>query len=207
MRIKIKTLSPVHIGSGNEISPLEYFIKDKKFNRIDMESLFSDPEFEKEADKFIEKAKNIRRIEQILNERLLIKHILYSLDISKFTEKFNPIQVKEYIKTAGKVYIPGSSLKGAILSGVLTFVLSRKKIGKIKGKDFDDLLKISLTEMKKEESYNMGKFTRWLDVRDSDLKKPEEFLELSLVKIVGARTRTSVPVLYETLKSNIDFET
>jgi CRISPR type III-A-associated RAMP protein Csm5 len=205
MKIKIKILSPVHIGSGNEISPLEYFIKDGKFYRVDVDSLFSSPEFKPMMDKFIEKAKLKREISEILPVNLLEKHVLYSIDVSPLNKQPNPIQVKEYIKSAGRVYIPGSSLKGSILSGVIENVLSKKKIEKLE--NFEDLLGKTLSEIRKENKFDSGKFIRWIDVRDSDLKKPEESLKLSLIKIVGARREGLLPVLYETLKEDVEFET
>jgi len=204
-KFKIKILSPVHIGSGNEISPLEYFIKDGKFYRVDVDSLFSSPEFKPMMDKFIEKAKLKREISEILPVNLLEKHVLYSIDVSPLNKQPNPIQVKEYIKSAGRVYIPGSSLKGSILSGVIENVLSKKKIEKLE--NFEDLLGKTLSEIRKENKFDSGKFIRWIDVRDSDLKKPEETLELSLIKIIGARRGGLLPVLYETLKEDVEFET
>jgi len=205
MKIKIRILSPVHIGSGNEISPLEYFIKDGKFYRVDVDNLFSSPDFKPMMDKFIEQAKRERKISEILPVNLLEKHVLYSIDVSQLNKQPNPIQVKEYIKSAGRVYIPGSSLKGSILSGVLENVLSKKKIEKLE--NFEDLLGKTLSEIRKENTFDSGKYIRWIDVRDSDLKKPEETLELSLIKIVGARRGGLLPVLYETLKKDVEFET
>jgi len=205
MKIKIKTLSPVYIGSGNEISPLEYFIKDGKFYRVDVDNLFSSPDFKPMMEKFIDQAKRERKISEILPLNLLEKHMLYSIEVSPLNTQFNPIQVKEYTKSAGRVYIPGSSLKGSILSGVLENILSQKKITKLE--NFDNLLGITLSEIKKENQIDTGKFLRWLDIRDSDLKKPEYSLELSLIKIVGAKRGGLLPVLYETLKKDVEFET
>jgi len=204
MKIKIKVLSPVHIGSGNEISPLEYFIKDGKFYRVDIDSLFASPEFKPKMEEFIEKAKGERKISEILPLNILESHVLYSINISPLNPQFNQIQVKEYVKSAGRVYIPGSSIKGSILSGVLESVLSKKKIEKLE--EFDDLLGKTLSEIKKENKFDTGKFLRWLDVRDTDFKKPVESLELSQIKVVDAR-RGLLPILYETLKKDTEFET
>jgi len=205
MKIKIKTLSPVHIGSGNEISPLEYFIKDGKFYRVDVDNLFSSPDFKPMMEKFIDQAKRERKISEILPLNLLEKHMLYSIKVSSLNTQFNPIQVKEYTKSAGRVYIPGSSLKGSILSGVLENILSKKKIEELE--NFDNLLGITLSDIKEENRRDTGKFIRWLDVRDSNFKKPYDSLELSLIKIVGAKRKGLLPVLYETLKKELEFET
>jgi len=205
MKIKIRVLSPVHIGSGEEISPLEYFIKDGKFYRVNIDSLFTSIEFKPRMEEFIEKAKGERKISEILPLSILEKHILYSINISPLNSQFNQIQVKEYIKSAGRVYIPGSSIKGSILSGVLENVLSKKKILKLD--NFDDLLGMTLSEIKKEDKFNTGKFLRWLDVRDSNFKKPDESLDLSQIKVVGAARGGLLLILYETLKKDTEFET
>ena len=44
-RWRLEVLSPVHVGSGYRISPIEYVL-DEKFYRIDMDSLFEDTDFE-----------------------------------------------------------------------------------------------------------------------------------------------------------------
>ncbi len=40
MKYRIKTLSPVHIGSGNNLEPFEYVTENSKFYRIDQNKLF-----------------------------------------------------------------------------------------------------------------------------------------------------------------------
>ncbi|HOK56349.1 MAG TPA: type III-A CRISPR-associated RAMP protein Csm5 [bacterium] len=203
MKIKIKVLSPVHIGSGKEISPLEYVLEENKFIRINMDALFQSPEFSKFKDKFLNMAQSERYIKNILPLDLLLSCTLYQIDISKTTEKFNPIEVKEFIKSCGSVYIPGSSLKGSILSGLMEEVLYKKNIKKFT--NFENHLAEVLSEI--TGKYDRGKFAQYLIVRDSNFKKPEESLELSLSKLIGAKTQNKLPILYETLKINTEFET
>ncbi|MCM8779204.1 MAG: type III-A CRISPR-associated RAMP protein Csm5, partial [Candidatus Omnitrophica bacterium] len=199
-KIKLKILTPVHIGSGQEISPIEYLISDGKFIRIDMDGLFLDPEFKPLQEKFINSAKSQRYIGDLLPKDLLLKHILYSLNISQSAKGTNPIVVKEFIKSAGRVYIPGSSLKGSILSGVMEEVLLNKRIKKISS--FEEHLNEVLSEIAISPQ---GRFSHWLDLKDSNFSSPEESLEIVQVKVIGAR-RGQLPILYESLKENLEFE-
>ncbi|MCM8808311.1 MAG: type III-A CRISPR-associated RAMP protein Csm5 [Candidatus Omnitrophica bacterium] len=115
------------------------------------------------------------------------------------------MNVKEFIKSVGRVYIPGSSVKGCILSGIITKVLFDNKKINFKNKEFDDLLSETLSTIRRQGTYDLKKFNFWLAITDTETKSPEETLELSLIKVVGARTRSLLPILYETLKPNVEF--
>lgn len=202
MKIKIEILSPIHIGSGQEISPIEYYLdkSNNKFIRLHMDGLFNDPDFQPLMENFIEQSKTQRYIGRIIeNELLLKRHTLYSIDISPSAKETNPITVKEFIKSAGRVYIPGSSLKGSILSAIIWE--KAKKIGNIT----PDLMELIIAEVSNSPMNN--KFSRWLDVSDSNFNLPEECLELSLVKVKGATSGRLLPILYETVKVGTVFVT
>lgn len=200
MKIKLKTLSPVHIGSGEEISPTEYFIEGSKFIRLDMDGLFKDPDFNPVMDKFIEWARNQRYIGDIFpNKSLLLRHPLYYLPVSSRAK--NPIAVKAFVKSAGRVYLPGSSVKGSILSGVMEEVLKESR--KTNLRDYSSLINQVIGELSTRPQHN--RFSRWLDVSDSDLRKPEDVLEISLAKLSGARSPRQMEILYETLKEGVEF--
>ncbi|MCM8822701.1 MAG: type III-A CRISPR-associated RAMP protein Csm5 [Candidatus Omnitrophica bacterium] len=202
MKFKISVLSPVHIGSGNIISPLEYFVKNKKFVRIDMDGLFKDPIFKSQAQQFIEKAIYCRLISKVLPAGIYERHILYTIAIHPSAERSNLIEVKEYIKSAGRVFIPGSSIKGSILSGVMENVLKQK--GSVDFRNYNLLLGNVLNEI---SGGNKGKFSRWIDIRDTDFKKCEESLMLVQSRVAGAKTGRTLPILYEALMPGIEFET
>ncbi len=202
MKIKIETLTPIHIGSGKEISPLEYLIEGFKFHKIDMDSLFKDPEFSKYFEKFIKEVGTARYIGNIINPDLLKKHINYSIEIEKETKEYlenNFTRVKEFIKSAGRVFIPGSSLKGAILSAVLW----KKGVEKVINYLYDKLQEDLLGEI---SEVNQKKFSKWLMVSDSDLKAPKNNLEISLSRVYGGKKDDGIPVLYETIKVGTIFE-
>ena len=219
MKIKLKTLSPVHIGSGEEITPMEYDLNER-FNRIDMNSLFSDPDFEPMMEKFIAAAGSQRYIGDQLPHEILMSHRLYSISVRLNAQDYleeHRTTVKSFIKSAGRVYIPGSSLKGCILSALIWFVLKdaqgRDKENiqfcmKERGR-FNDLLNIAFNNMirdKRGRGPGSMRFARWLDVSDSNLQTADDLMEISLIKIQGAKTGKEQPILYETLKSGAEFE-
>lgn len=123
MKYKLVTLSPIHIGSGEKISPVEYVI-DSKFNRIDMDGLFKDEKFN--VNGFIEDAGfgSFYLGERYSN--IAKKYVLYSLNISKDAVDYimsRNSEIQEFIKTGGKPYIPGSSIKGAIRTAIMWYAL------------------------------------------------------------------------------------
>jgi len=126
MKVKVKVITPVHIGSGQSISPSGYFIDRERgnFNFLNMDSLFRDPGFSRYREEFIRKAATARYIGEIIQDyNLLKKHILYSVPATVEARSGNPIEVKLFIKSAGRPYIPGSSLKGAIVTALIYYAL------------------------------------------------------------------------------------
>ena len=204
MKIKLKIISPVHIGSGEEISPVEYLVDKDKFIRLNMEGLFKDKDFKKYQERFIERASYSRYIGDFIPPEVLKSYPLYTIQISSEAERYlqeHKTVVKSIIKSAGRAFIPGSSLKGSILSGVMYGILKDKK--NINLRDYSSLLDRVIGEI--SERPQNKRFSRWLDVVDSDFKRPEEALQLSLAKLVGARSEKEMPILYETIKEDIEF--
>jgi CRISPR type III-A-associated RAMP protein Csm5 len=137
MRVKVKVITPVHIGSGQSISPSGYFIDREKgyLNFLNLDSLFRDSAFSLYREEFIKKAAIARYIGEIIQDHnLLKKHILYSIPASSEVRSGNPIEIKLFIKSAGRPYLPGSSLKGAILTALIYYALKELSTTGQKGK-------------------------------------------------------------------------
>lgn len=125
MNYQLEVLSPVHIGSRNDISPVEYIVNNQ-FYRIEMDELFKDKEFNKES--FIQKAISGDFYLGNFTPDLGKKYPLYILNVDKYSSNYliaNKPSIKEFIKTGGFVYIPGSSIKGSILSAMYWHVLKK----------------------------------------------------------------------------------
>ena len=127
MKYKLEVLSPVHIGSGFNISPVEY-VADDKFYRIDMDSLFKDEKFN--IDDFIENAKFGSFYLGKFYGDIAKSHKRYVLEISNSAKKSltdKKSEVREFIKTGNGVYIPGSSIKGALRTAILWYILKNDR--------------------------------------------------------------------------------
>ncbi|MCX7727528.1 MAG: type III-A CRISPR-associated RAMP protein Csm5, partial [Chitinispirillaceae bacterium] len=139
--IKAETIMYVHVGAGEEncVDPLEYVIKEDKsgkpwFYRINLNSLLKkDANWAKEFIKAIENEKTIGKLRTILRERFNPDEKdtwIHKAAVSKsvwetYKSKIgilNPsnqlfIRCMPFIN--GRVYIPGSSIKGALRTAFL----------------------------------------------------------------------------------------
>lgn len=224
MLVKLKVLLPIHIGSGEALSRLDYFFDGNRFCRVNLQSLFADPDFASQRDKFLEAAPGGQPLDRLVVRDLLQKHVSYNIRSSPAAYDFgssHAVEVKACIKSAGRVYIPGSSVKGAILSALCWEVL---RDGWQKGAEAqaairdildgrDDLLAAVLPRLGGRAAEQLGKFTHWLDVSDSDLKSPGECLAVSLVDVrstqppTGYRRRTTEDLRFicESVQDNTEF--
>ncbi len=137
-KIKAEILTPVHIGDGTELEPLEYVIKDNKFYKVNLEEWLSTLSEEK-ANEF--KRLTGREYAQKSVLTALRRFVRDNIDITKFTEwssdvgetvkkryeeRFdapeNQLPMSPFIRTANKPFLPGSSIKGAIRTAYLNFL-------------------------------------------------------------------------------------
>lgn len=142
--IYIKTITPIHIGTGNSISEIEYLIESGFFYRLNFDFL-SETAYQTGDTKFIEWITDISskmsadripsdELARLRKEFNLIKFINKNLNNSipqsQLLEKSlykipcdsigNKKLLMEGIKTSGnEFYIPGSSLKGALRTALL----------------------------------------------------------------------------------------
>jgi CRISPR-associated protein Csm5 len=116
MRVRVKVLSPVHVGNGERISRLEFLVekgrlKVYKFDRIiSTIERIANPQLKNNAYLWFKTSKNLSLEEFLRNFKLTLEPN-YELEING---SFNSSQVEEFIKTLEGPYIPGSELKGSI---------------------------------------------------------------------------------------------
>lgn len=136
-KIKAEILTPIHIGDGTELEPLEYVIK-HKFNKVNLKEWLSTLSGEK-AEEF--KRLTGRDYAQMTILTALRRFVKDNIDIDKFTEwsadiseavkrryeeRFdapeNQLPMSPFIRTGNKPFLPGSSIKGAIRTAYLNFL-------------------------------------------------------------------------------------
>lgn len=128
MKYDVKILTPVNIGSGEELTGFEYVLDQNTFCKIDMNKLFMTPGFD--TDNFVEKSGNRNFSMEAFNKQAALNNVLYKASISNSVKKSLQKSlssgygtIREHIKTRGYPYIPGSSLKGAIRTALADYIL------------------------------------------------------------------------------------
>jgi len=125
VNLKLETLTPIFIGTGEEISPIEYFIEQNTIYRVNMEKIARLPSFDSTQFASFIKDNNppyFGDFDQTLGKT----YYHYNLEADPtlidvlISQKDN---IKEQIKTGNHAYIPGSSLKGAIYSAMWWYFL------------------------------------------------------------------------------------
>jgi len=130
---KIQTLTPIHIGSGNKYGPSEFIFHKGKFrnsknreaNEIITKNIIRRVNFDNYYDNLSEE-KQEKFLEKITNSNFNLNN--FDKDNPKkfkrydsFIDNPNPLpnEIIEHIRTMDELYIPGSSVKGAIKTAIL----------------------------------------------------------------------------------------
>ena len=148
-KLKCEVLSPIHIGAGDEIDPLDYIIQGERLYRISFERFVSEmngterTEFEGLLDKG-----DLISIRKYVSEHISVdKNSLYSTEVSpkvvtlynaKIGDIQNQLLINSFIRTEGKakLLIPGSSIKGAVRTAVISELAKSSNLPK--PKDFKE---------------------------------------------------------------------
>ncbi|MEM4710958.1 MAG: type III-A CRISPR-associated RAMP protein Csm5 [Candidatus Woesearchaeota archaeon] len=132
--MKIETITPVFIGSGNVLTGLEYFMKDDFVYFISLDELIKTIAKENYKEKceylsnFIKdnlKNNKVENKEKLFTRELVDELIRKEKYIRKVavekSSNFNKMSsnIQEFITTNNKPFIPGSSIKGAIITTII----------------------------------------------------------------------------------------
>lgn len=153
-KMTLTILSPVHIGAGIDIDPLEYVVKDAVFYRLDLPKFIShlDPASRQEFNQKASEPNPVVLRDFISRKVDPSKFCLFKaatgLDFEQEYQKnlknpSNRLEITLVTRAAGtwRAYIPGSSIKGAIRTAVISELAKVKKPTHIDHKSFEkDLL-------------------------------------------------------------------
>ena len=127
--MRLRVLSPLHIGNGNRLTPIDLYPADNMVHVLDIEKLLNDLQaLGVDIEEILSLIKNPPGDHYVwkgyideyrLNPR---DYTLYSLPVRGRIGR-ESMQISEFIKTGGKPYVPGSSIKGAVRTAVLYKVL------------------------------------------------------------------------------------
>lgn len=130
MDCNIKVLSPVHIGSGEKYTASEYVKFLDTIKRIDVSNYFLSLDDDKK-DEFLMDLSNPNFNLKEFDDKIPNTYMKYH-SINKSKKDISPTQeITEAIKTLNELYIPGSSIKGAVKSAILYYTLDDDLIGDI----------------------------------------------------------------------------
>ncbi|HOK67471.1 MAG TPA: type III-A CRISPR-associated RAMP protein Csm5 [Anaerohalosphaeraceae bacterium] len=148
-KMTLTILSPVHIGSGQDIDPTEYVVKNGVFYRIDLARFLSEmpPSLRAEFDRRVSDPNPFVIRDFIRNHVDPEKYACFKADAPAFESEYknslsNPnrqLEVSLFTRTpvTWRAYIPGSSIKGAIRTAVISELAKSKKPSKIDPKYFE----------------------------------------------------------------------
>jgi len=225
--IKLTTLSPLHIGAGDEhiLSPYsDYVQRGDSLIYIDTEKLQKAMQGDNSLiDAYV---KGMRQFENNRSTFSLEQFITGTLgkEIDDFAARVVKIEgdckkahIRRFISTAGKPFIPGSSLKGAIRTAVLVDWLLKTKDGKmlldqirvhVEKRDWKSLKRIDpARQCFGSISHDIFRYMR---VSDSQVIEPTA-LSVSAMKRVSLRigrktfrrNTSDIPQLSETLNASV----
>ena len=149
-KIKAEILTPVHIGDGNELEPLEYVIRDK-FYKINLEAWLSTltgaklDEFRKLTGKNYGQKEALVLLRKFIRENIDTRnHTEWTADVTenarmRYEERFekpeNQLPMSPFIRSSSKPFLPGSSIKGSIRTAYLNYLAKDIPLHKVKRAD------------------------------------------------------------------------
>lgn len=143
---KLTAITPIAIGSGNKIYPFEYWQEGDKISVGNFEKLINalmDAEWEKNYKKLLDLFADISRktfLDMLKSFRLESRKSEFVVrEIEKGSDESIETEIEEFIAHPnGNIFIPGSSIKGAIMTALLNG-------GALSG--FDDSKNISVSDI------------------------------------------------------------
>jgi len=114
MKTKVRTLTPVHVGSGDKYLSLEFELYENKVIFLDVEKIFED--LAEKGEDLLKVAEEVARGEKLAS---LVDTSRYRVRETPFTGKHSREEILKHIQTSGRPYLPGSSIKGAIRTVLL----------------------------------------------------------------------------------------
>jgi CRISPR-associated protein Csm5 len=152
--MKIETLSPVHVGDGDKYTAMDFVIEDGKVIFLDILTVFQ--ELDRRGEDVMEVAEDIGsgrlRMEDIVDD----VHEFKQREV-RFVggERGRGKEIMKHIQSTGRLYIPGSSIKGAIRTALLWKAV----------KDDERLIDWVIQYTKREEKINTKKVDDKLEAK------------------------------------------
>ncbi len=140
-RLACEALSPIHIGSGSEIEPLDYIIRGNRLYLFSMNSFVSKlTDSERARFEAVIDSGDLISVRKFLFDNADVeKCAAYSVEVSagvagryraKLQDVQNQLMISPFIRdtVSGRPFIPGSSLKGAIRTALVSAAALKRNL-------------------------------------------------------------------------------
>lgn len=205
LRLEITGVSPVFIGSGDLYSQLDYIVENQKVHLLNFNSLLGDIPLNLIDDL----TKNI--LDNFSNNRWEgdVKTFLeeYDLDWKKHVKQSHDLigeigknELHQFIKTSDRLYIPGSSVKGAIRTCILFSILKNNPT--FRNREESNLLRYFNDRNIRQLISTSAKddLFRALIVSDLHLSDPRDNTKIMESSVYHLENKEStIPIFYEVL--------
>lgn len=231
--VRLVTLTPLHIGDGEVYTRFSYFVHNGYLHFIDSDafSVLNDQQLEQLLQKLAQPVQKSAGLEDFIAAHPELRPKLAEKAKYRLPHKSGQLPIRDgifsFIKSTKGVYIPGSEVKGALRTAILSSLLSKSPLnsqwqglvarfpGGFKGKTEKDKLsdlENSLQALalratdKPDAKFDLLKF---LSISDSDFKEPSSVLDLAGITLVSRRSsqRGGSPQIQvcEVVKSGTEF--
>lgn len=125
-KYKLETITPIHIGSGETMNQIDGYYANGKWNRIDLDKVLTHPDTDINALTSEMSQRDFRWSDYFTRNNMNgVEFSTYSLLCSQNPEI---TEIREAIKSVGNLpYIPGSSIKGAIRTALLSDLINSEE--------------------------------------------------------------------------------
>lgn len=211
VKLTCEIVTPIHIGSGEEIDPFDYIVKQARLYRISIEKLIASmhPSEIREMESVIDSGDLIKLRTHIAQYPDLEKLSLFSTAVTPIVEAMygsnlenqdNQMLINMFLRSAEKPLVPGSSVKGAIRTAFLSTEANSKKIPF--PKDYNDIKFFESNLLEYRDAKNDP--FRTVRLRDSFLKDEDTIVrQIINVKIDGSHIENNIPMTHEVSNSTI----
>lgn len=214
---EIETLSPLHIGTGKELTPLDYIITNKVVIYDFQKLIREDVSF---ANRFLTQtaSESIRRLflDNILNDNQKnnTDYHLYTAEIDENTKQNlkkdlgrNKANIYEFIKTTDyKPYIPGSSIKGAIRTAIAYSIFKnnnnlKQELTKRLWKETSTIVNKLIFQGEKLDAKE--DILKALYISDTEPLNPDTALKVEVAQRLSSKKVSDFKKYYETIKNGV----
>ncbi len=192
--MKFRVLTPVHISSGQILAKFEFIIRGSKFQFYSFDEIINN---------YIDSKDMAKLLFDLGLEEFMKK---YDLKISPTYEiPFHSSpndKVYEFIKLKNKVYIPGSSIKGAIRTSYLYRMI--KNDNNLRNEFLKQIRNRNFKDFYRTFEKSIDNIFRNILVSDSELFEPSNCLKV--IEIKHKNLSLAVEVLREDFEFEIDIK-